>query len=475
MKAFQYIKIAGVQLLLLTGCTKYTDIKTQGTLVQGKLDNYSLLLNGTNNFNAAPAICDYASDDVQLVDGSKQQKDLAANSYYGYWTNSYTWQPVIYPLDGTYYQDYSWNALYNTITIANIIINEVPDVTDATDAQKKAVIAQGLVHRADAYLSLVNTYAKPYNKATAAADRGLPLVLIGTTTQSLARASVQATYNQILSDLKTAVVSLPATHAFTTLPSKSSGFGVLARCYLYMNEYDSAAKYADSALAYQSGLNDLSTLTSVSTSNYPLFQNDPELLLSKQVAYYGYSIYSPYAMRLSDTLLSVLGPDDQRYNFFTVPASSISPDYTDAGGRFFYRDAPTINNYFGRNMGVSVPEMILIKAEYYARHNDGGTAMTWVNRLRIKRIRAGVYTPLTAANADDALVKVIQERQREFFCRMLRWWDMRRLGSETRFQRTLTRNFNGVTYTLTPNSNRYVFPIAEYYRRFNPEIEQNPQ
>lgn len=475
MRIREYIKLAGVQLLLLTGCTKYTDIQTQGTLVQGKLENYSLLLNSTSNFNVGPAICDYASDDVQLIDGSTQQQELSANIYYQYWINSYNWQSVIYPADGVYYQDYNWNNLYNSVTIANIIINEVPAVTDATDAQKKLVVAQALVHRADAYLSLVNMYAKPYSQATAATDLGVPLVLVSTTTQSLARASVQVTYNQILADLKTAVVSLPATVSVTTLPSKAAGFGVLARCYLYMNMYDSAARYADSSLAYKSALNDLSGLTTLSSANYPVFYNNPELLLSKAVAYYGTSSYSPTALRLSDTLLSVLDANDQRYNFFTAPASSISSNYTAAGGRYYYGDTYSISNGFARNTGVSVPEMMLIKAEAYARGGSATNAMEWVNKLRIKRVKAASYVALAATNADDALVKVIQERQREFFCRMLRWWDMRRLKSETRFQRTVTRSFGGVTYTLAPNSNRYVFPIAEYNRNLNPEIEQNPR
>jgi hypothetical protein len=179
-------------------------------------------------------------------------------------------------------------------------------------------------------------------------------------------------------------------------------------------------------------------------------------------------------MRLSDTLLSVLGPQDQRYNLFTVPASTISPTYTDAGGRYYYRDAYSISNGASRNTGVSVPEMMLIKAEYYARSGDAASAMNWVNKLRVKRLVAASYTDETATGADDALVKVVQERQREFFCRMLRWWEMRRLKRETRFQRTITRQFGGVTYTLAPGSDRYVFRIAEYYRTLNPEIRQNP-
>lgn len=474
MRTINGVKLAGLSLIFLTACSKYTDIKTQGALVNGKLDNYSLLLNSTSNFAAGPSICDYASDDIQLVDGSSQQKELAANTLsYDYYMNAYTWQPTIYAIASANYQDYTWSNLYNSVTIANIIVNEVPTVDDATPAQQEPVIAQALVHRADAYLSLVNVYSKPYNRTTAGADLGVPLVLVQTTTQPLVRASVQTVYDQILSDLRRAIPSLPPTQNFSFIPSKASGYGVLARCFFYMNMYDSAARYADSALAYKATVLDLSTVTDPAMS-YPQYFNNPEILLAKQARGYSGTTYGPATFRLSDTLLHVLGDDDQRYNLYTTTPENISFDYTDAGGRFFFMEG-NVSNYNNRNVGVTVPEMMLIKAEYLARTGSANAAMDLVNQLRIKRIKQGSYIALTATNADDALVKVIQERQREFFCRMLRWWDLRRLNSEARFQTTITRRFNGTTYTLAPNSNRYVFPISEYNRRLNPEIEQNPR
>jgi hypothetical protein len=176
-------------------------------------------------------------------------------------------------------------------------------------------------------------------------------------------------------------------------------------------------------------------------------------------------------MRLSDTLLKVLDSTDQRYILFTTDAATIEYDYTDEGGRFFYKDRVMGES---RNVGPTVPEMMLIKAEYYARSGDAVSAMSWVNRLRVKRFTAANYTALTATDGNDALVKVLQEREREFFCRLLRWWDMRRLKAESRFQQSITRSFGGVIHTLTPNSDRYVFQIAPYNIKLNPEIQQNP-
>jgi hypothetical protein len=178
----------------------------------------------------------------------------------------------------------------------------------------------------------------------------------------------------------------------------------------------------------------------------------------------------PTALRLSDSLLNLLGTNDLRYNLFTLPASAFSTSlYT---GRFFSKER--VGSFETRNQGPSVPEMMLIKAEALARKGDISGALTKANTLRQNRFTTATYTPLSASTADEALVQIIKERQREFFCRGLRWFDMRRLKNDPLFTQTVTRKFRGTTYTLEPNSNRYVFPISDYYRQFNPGITANP-
>ncbi|HEX8020724.1 RagB/SusD family nutrient uptake outer membrane protein [Mucilaginibacter sp.] len=470
MRSLYQSLIIALAMVVFAGCRKYVDIKTQGQLTPGETSNYRYLLNNTSAYELGPRTTDVASDDVNIIDGSTQQQQFVSyGAYYAWFPLSYTWQAA-YPVNTTYYNDIEWNAMYNTIVYCNTVTTEVPTSTGGTSAEKAELIAEALVHRADAYLMLVNSYAKPYNAATAATDLGVPMLLTETTAQSLVRVPVQTVYNQIISDLKKAIPSLPQTQAYTTIPGKASAYGELARCYLYMNDYASASSYADSALAIRSSLNDLSNLTSVSSATYPVRRNDPEILLSK-IPVSGYINYSPTVFRLSDDLLNLLGTDDQRYNFFTCPASTMSSSYTAAGGRFFYREMAIGE---ARNIGPSVPEMMLIKAEYSARNGNAAAAMNLVNALRKKRIKTAAYADETAADANSALTKVIDERHREFFCRMLRWWDMRRLKSDTRFQKTYTRTLGGVTYTLEPSSNKYTFQIAGFVIGLNPEIVQNP-
>lgn len=450
-------------LSAVTGCKKYVDIKTQGSLVPQETLNFRYLLNSSSTFENTVRMPDLAADDANIID-SAQMAQLVSTTTYTYFVNTYTWQPAVYTVLGE--SDPEWDRMYNMIYNCNVAIAETPTSTGGTDSLKNVIIAEAKVHRADAYLTLVNMYAKPYNAATAATDEGVPLLTTPTVDAKLSRAPVANVYKLIIDDLTSIVAYLPKQNLFNTLPSRAAAFAILARANLYMGNYEQAGNWADSSLAIQNTLNNLSTLT---TSTYPSRLKDPEIILSK-LAYSGSYAYMPTALRLSDSLLNLLGTNDLRYNLFTLPASSFSTTlYT---GRFFSKERT--GSFDTRNLGPSVPEMMLIKAEALARKGDKSGALAKANALRQNRFTTATYTPLTASTANEALVQVIKERQREFFCRGLRWFDMRRLKNDPLFTQTVTRKFRGTTYTLEPNSNRYVFPISDYYRQFNPGITANP-
>jgi starch-binding outer membrane protein, SusD/RagB family len=462
MKVFNIITSTIFILSALTGCKKYVDIKTQGSLIPKETINYRYLLNNTPNFEGAARMMDLAADDINIID-SAQMAQLAASNSYLYFVNAYTWQPGIYTISGE--TDVEWDAQYRIIYNSNVIIAETPASTGGTDSMKNELIAEAKVYRAEAYLTLVNLYAKPYNATTATTDEGVPLIKAPTIDAQLTRAPVADVYKFIIDDLTAVYPLLPKVNAFNTLPSRAAAFAILARANLYMGNYEQAGSWADSALAIQNTLNNLSTLT---TFTFPGRIKNPEVILSK-VPYSSFS-YPPSALRLSDSLLNLLGTTDLRYSFFTAPASNFSSTlYT---GRFSNRE--NIGQYETRNVGPSVPEMMLIKAEALARKGDVSGALTQINNLRKNRFTTAAYTPVTATTASEALVQVIKERQREFFCKGLRWFDMRRLKNDPLFSYTVTRTFRGTTYTLAPNSDRYVFPISDYYRQFNPGITANP-
>jgi hypothetical protein len=217
------------------------------------------------------------------------------------------------------------------------------------------------------------------------------------------------------------------------------------------------------ALSLQSGLLDLRTYVG-NTTAIPYRLSDPEVIFSKinNGSYTG--------IQLDTALLTLLGTTDLRYVLFVKAGGNFSPAFTGYGyWRYKYtREGSVICQ------GPNVPEMMMIKAECAARSNDAATAINILNTLRVKRFAATDYTDLPTGTAAEALASVVNERRREFFGTGLRWFDQKRLNKDAAFAATVTRTFKGLTYTLEPNSNRYVFPIGTKYILLNPEIEQNP-
>jgi hypothetical protein len=441
------------------GCQKYVDIQTKGQLTPSETDNFRYLMNDFSTLNKGDGYADFATDDIDVVD-AEQQQGLALYTPY---SNYYTWAEKLYDASS---QDYNWNGFYTIIYDCNTVTDGVMQSSNGTQTDKNQIYAEALVHRADAYLSLVRSYSKAYDSTTASTDLGVPVLLKPTTSAVLARASVKDVYSQIVNDLKTATTLISNTTRNNYMPNKAAAYGLLARVSLDMGNYTAAADYADSSLAIKSVLLDYNSIG----GRLPRNIDNPEVLLSKN-ANSSYS-YAPLILRVSDEIIQLWGTDDLRYQILTDDAATYAgASYT---GRMYMTD------YFmsypeARNSGVNVPEVMLIKAECLARSNRGTAALSLVNALREKRFAPDKYVPLTAINDDAALQVVLDERRRELCCRGFRWADLKRLNKEPRFAKTITRNLNGVTYTLAPGSNRYAFPIADYYFTFNPNLVQNPR
>jgi hypothetical protein len=133
-------------------------------------------------------------------------------------------------------------------------------------------------------------------------------------------------------------------------------------------------------------------------------------------------------------------------------------------------------SYYGGKLlfsGLATDEMYLTRAECNARNGHITAAMDDLDTLLTYRYHTGAFVPVTASGTTDAIVKVLQERRKELLLRGLRWSDLRRLNRDSNFAVTITRTINGQTYTLTPNSFRYVFPVPDDVLQLS-GIAQNP-
>lgn len=456
MKNFIYMALAAI--FVLSGCRKFVEIDQIGIRTLKYTSDFRNVMNANDVLEYGWGYPILSGDDTYIYDATRQ------NNISDIWAATYTWKDkYLTESQG----DSDWEKMYKAIYSCNEVTKGVLTSVGGTEAEKQRVYAEALVHRAYFYLCLVNIYGKQYDAATAATDLGVPLLVTPDLFAKLNRATVKDVYDQIIKDLKHSVNLLPALPDYNVRPAKVSAYALLARTYLNQRDFAQASLYSDSALAIQNTLLDLNTYAAA-PSTFPKRLLDPEIMLSKNIT------GSYTAIPVNNDLLALLGTNDLRYSLFTNTrgafGSSFAATFT---GRAYWRY--TLNGEFFIPIGPSVPEVMLIRAECQARAGNTTAAMTLVNNLRVKRIAPANYAALTAANADDALAKVIDERKRELFGRGFRWFDQKRLNKDAAFAATVTRVFKDVTYTLSPNSNRYVYPIGDKYILLNPEIEQNPR
>ncbi|HSC38618.1 MAG TPA: RagB/SusD family nutrient uptake outer membrane protein, partial [Chitinophagaceae bacterium] len=362
--------------------------------------------------------------------------------------------------------DYDWSVAYQNIYIFNTVINGVQDSKGGDQTLKNTVYAEALVHRAFTYFTLVNLYSKAYNASTAANDMGVPVLLEAKLFVDLTRPSVQKVYDQILSDLQTALPLLPVKQDVNFRPSKAAAYALLAKTHLFMRHFNEASAFADSSLALSSDLNDYKNFVATTPFNFPSQYLDKEVLFRKIPR------LTLNTIQLSPSLLNLLGTADLRYKLFVKSGNNFSPAFTGSG--YWPRDKYSGGYPDKVAVGLTVSETWLIKAECLARTGKGSDALTILNNFRKMRFATADYTSLTAASDAEALALVINERRLEFFGSGLRWLDQRRLSLDPQFAQSYTRVFDNVTYKLDPNSNQYVFPLANLLIAQSPEMQQNP-
>lgn len=448
--------------LCLISCDDFLDIKPKGVVIPQTCEDYENLLNHTMQVRASESYPNYMTDDVFLpyndnMTGGFQFQSVSTK-------NLYTFDAKVY---GDGQQDILWEGSYSRIYTYNVIINRVLESTEATDEYKMQVRAEALVGRAFEYLTLVNAYAKHYDPTTATTDPGVPLTLDEDINKSdLKRATVREVYDLILNNLTEATAHLPEQpkhNAFRA--SKPVGYGMLARMYLYMGEYEKALENARIMLDLNPYLLNLPDYSVTDPNQWIGRNNVPQRSDNKENIYLR---VAPYVYGLSGSvygssnLTAIFDKEkDQRYLlYFTRFIDGTQLDY-DLWVPFLYT-----------NMAMSTPEIYLIAAECEARSGRKDKAMEYINTLRDHRILQNV--PLTATDPKEALKIVLEERRRELpMLGCTRLIDLKRLNREPEFAKTITHEVEGVVYKLEPNDPKYVLPIPPNVLRYNPNIKPN--
>jgi tetratricopeptide (TPR) repeat protein len=436
------------------GCKKHwLDAKTDKNLaVPSTLSDFQGLLDNTEVMNTySCGIGEIGSDGHSVKPSAwRNQSDQERNAYT--WTHD---RPVISSPD--------WNAPYKRIAYCNLVLEGLerlhPD--NAGDQQWYNTLKGGaLFQRGRTFFELAQVFSPPYTSPLAAGRWGIPLRLTSDVNEPSIRSTISETYTRVISDLMAAKDLLPEKAAYKTRASKPAALAQLARVYLAMELYDSAYAYADSSLRLNDGLLDYNrdTLPLVNEYRIPRFNN--EVLFHATLV--NWSIITKDAM-----------VDSSLYALY---------DSTDLRRGLFFKNSPPVEfkgSYYGGALlfsGLATDEMYLIRAECSARRGDAMAAMAAmrdVDSLLKKRYRTGCFIPPVVAGAKEALAIVLQERRKELLFRGLRWIDLRRLNNDPAYMQYITRVTDDGSYTLTPGSYRYTFPIPDDIIQVT-GMEQNP-
>jgi len=425
--------------MILTSCGKeWLEAKPDKSLLVPKtIKDYQSLLDNTNLFNTQQGVglgevgaCDFYLNNAGWSLITTNQERAA-----------YIWAPTNNFYNGEIGID--WENGYKRILSANVILDGMAQIKPEMAEQQDWNTVKGgaLFFRAFDFFNLAQQYCVPYQSGTANGELGLPLRLDYDVNIYLKRSTLRQTYERIIADLEIAADLLGTSPLFKTRPSKEAAYALLARTYLAMGDYESAGEYADLALQIQSALLDYSKLNAA--ASFPISRFNAEVIFHSTF-YYG--IFNPSRMFVVPELYAEYVTGDLRkIVFFTANGLSFKGSYN--GDR----------NLFG---GLATDELYLIRAEAKARAGDLPGALADLNMLRRNRW-TGAYVDLTSEDPDVVLNHVVKERRRELLFRGIRWTDLRRLNTDSRFAVALSRTINGGTYTLPPDDKRYVLPIDE--------------
>lgn len=153
---------------------------------------------------------------------------------------------------GSTVTEYAWELGYRTIGNCNLVIETIQAFGDERTDEQVIMMGENYYLRALCYFYLVNEFGQPYSN-NPTDNPGVPLKLnYDPDDLPQNRATVAEVYDQVVKDLQDAITYLtlptgisPKTNIYAT---KEAAQALLARVYLYMEQWDDAYDMADAVI-----------------------------------------------------------------------------------------------------------------------------------------------------------------------------------------------------------------------------------
>ncbi|WP_374950048.1 RagB/SusD family nutrient uptake outer membrane protein [Mucilaginibacter sp.] len=345
-----------------------------------------------------------------------------------------------------------WGNAYRNIYQANSVLEGLVASNSLSTPIKEQLEGEMLFTRALHYFYLVNLFGDvPYETATGYRENS-----------TLPRTPAATINAQMISDLLRAKQLLRGSYSVSTnsRPNLMSVTALLARYYLFQNDWSNAGKQADEVISsgnyrLESNLTNVFLATSVETI-YQLARPTNNTVEG--------SVFIPIsgtvrpAFTITSSLLSKFEPNDNRKTNWLKSniVSGVAHYYP---YKYKVRSSTTITE---NSVVIRLAEIYLIRSEARAQLNDLTGSRSDLN---IVRTRAGLTTT-TAVTRPELVSAVLEERQLEFFAEWgHRWFDLKRTGAAN----TILGALKGSNWQ--PEDQLYPIPQAQIL--LNPVLTQN--
>lgn len=377
-----------------------------------------------------------------------------------------------------------WGMHYKTITLANIAIARIPGISMNATLRDR-LVGEAKFLRGLMYFNLVRMYGE------------IPLLLEENNALLPPKASVEAVYAQITTDLKDAADALPPSYnAGSGRGRATSGAAnaILAKAYLTIKNWEQASIYAKKVIDSQEYelWQDYADVFKLSS------RNGKEAIFSVGFGDAGGAIVfwevGQFNVRLLPRELSVEGvqnaqgwqfPTMHLYNQFEVDdrrrTVNFITDINDPNGAYTIR--PYVKKFWDRAMEpqgnnssndfpvIRYADVLLMYAEAENELDHPGVAHQYINEVRERARFNGTtyanavpdYSGLTKEQFRDAVLK---ERMMEFVFEGQRWFDLVRTGK-------LETLVPAAKPGVVPAARNYLFPLPQREVDLNPNLLPN--
>ncbi|MAG88330.1 MULTISPECIES: RagB/SusD family nutrient uptake outer membrane protein [Flavobacteriaceae] len=352
-----------------------------------------------------------------------------------------------------------WSSAYNMIYMTNALLEGL-EGSLLEEGFKNSLEGQARFIRAFTYFNLVNLYG----------DVPLLLSTDYRYNATAPRVPLEDVYDQILEDLEVSSTLLMENYPDSerTVVNKFVAFSLMARLYLYLENWEQAEYFSSQVIHQQNTyqlLEDLD-LVFLQNSKEAIWQISPlgKGGISTETNEGALYVIEPgttalYNLKLTQDLVNTFQVVDQRLVHWV--------GYSDIESVYFahkYKDRNSTNNLTEYSMVLRLAEQYLIRSEARAMQNKIDSALQDINSIRT---RAGLESLNLNQNWNSESLRnlILEERRKEFFMEWgHRWFDLKRTG--------LAEDRLSVKKPGWQNTDVY-YPIPDEERIMNTNLTQN--